>query len=337
LTSDEHRKLAERPIGDARAFELVLQARQEIRRYAVERAVALVKQAIEIEGETPPLSALLTWATLLQLRLGVAQDRSILDVAEKEAKELLRRAPEAPFGHSLLGHIAYERGRMSEAVHHLKLALDLEPNDSDTLFMLTVSYIGAGQTDLGEQTALRMMACDPLSPMSWMAAGIPQWIAGRAEQAIAPLKRAVEIDPQNFIVNWTSGYTYALLGRLQDARRHGEVLQQMVPAGVYTLQLLSLVDGLAGRCDTALERIAALDVGLLDAHQTFHLAESFIVAGDHARGLELLEQSVSGFHPYTYMSEYCRFLDPVRETPRFKAVLDTARDLVERFNPGVRS
>ena len=40
LTSDEHRRLAERPIADPRAFELFLQARQEIRRYAVPRARA---------------------------------------------------------------------------------------------------------------------------------------------------------------------------------------------------------------------------------------------------------------------------------------------------------
>ena len=59
--------------------------------------------------------------------------------------------------------------------------------------------------------------------------------------------------------------------------------------------------------------------------------ESFIVSGEHTRGFELLEQSVSGFHPYVYMSQYCRFLDAVREAPRFKAVLATARGLVETF------
>lgn len=63
------------------------------------------------------------------------------------------------------------------------------------------------------------------------------------------------------------------------------------------------------------------------------LAESFIVAGDHERGLELLERSVEGFHPYHYMAEHCRVLDPVRGTPRFEAVLARARALVETF-PG---
>jgi len=331
LTSDEHRRLAERPIADPRAFELFLQARQEIRRYAADRAVTLVREAIRIEGETPPLTALLTWTKVLQVRSGVGRDRALLDEAEGEVRRLLVRVPGESYGHSLLGHIAYERGRMPEAVHHLKLALDLEPNDSDTLLMLTITYSGAGQNAPALDTARRMMACDPLSHLSWMAVGVPPWFVGEAAQGIPALQRGLEIDPHNFIIHWCIGYAYALLGRMADALRHAKILHDMGPAVPYTRQLLSLIDGLEGRPGAALERIAALDVAPLDPHHLFHLGESFIVAGEHDRGLELLERSVPGFYPYLYLAHYCRFLDPVRETPRFKAVLATARELMETF------
>ena len=56
-----------------------------------------------------------------------------------------------------------------------------------------------------------------------------------------------------------------------------------------------------------------------------------IVAGNHDRGLELLELSVRGFYPYLYISEYCPFLDAVRGTPRFQAVVATARELAASF------
>jgi hypothetical protein len=81
----------------------------------------------------------------------------------------------------------------------------------------------------------------------------------------------------------------------------------------------------------ALERIVSLDTAPLDAHHLFHLGESFILAGQHDRGLDLLERSILGFYPHLYMAEYCRFLDPVRQTPRFQAVLATARGLVDSF------
>ena len=331
LTSDEQRRLAERPIADARAFEVFLQARQEIRRYAPDRAAALVRDAIRIEGETPPLLALLTWTKVLRVRSGVSNDRTPLDEAEREASELLRRMPHAPYGHSLLGHIEYERGRMPESAHHLKLALEQEPNDSDTLLMLAMTYTGAGQNALAQATAKRMMDCDPLSPLSWMATGVPLWFVGRATETIPSLQRALEIDPYNFIVHWSIGYTYALLDQLPNASRHAKALNDMGPDVPYTRQLLSLIDGIEGRRETALERIQPIDVARLDPHHLFHFAESFILAGEQDRGLELLERAVTGFYPHLYMAEYCRFLDPVRATPRFTGVLATARELAASF------
>lgn len=99
----------------------------------------------------------------------------------------------------------------------------------------------------------------------------------------------------------------------------------------YARQLLALIDGLEGRCEAALERLAPINIAVLDPHQQFHLAESFIVAGDHDRGLELLERSNEGFHPYLYMASYCRFLDPVRDQPRFQDLLERAKERTEAF------
>jgi eukaryotic-like serine/threonine-protein kinase len=331
LSAEEQQRLAERPIASVRAFELFLQARQEVRRYAIERAVALTREAMRIEGEAPALANLLTWAKVMQVRAGMSPDRSELDDAEREARELLARVPDAPYGHSLLGHISYERGRMSEAVRHCTLALAREPNDSDTLLILCMSYIAAGRQEQGRDTARRMVACDPLSPTSWMASGAATWFVGHPDQGVPFVERALALDRQNLIVLWCSGYTYAQVGRLADAARHAKALDELLPAAPYTRQLLALIDGLEGRPQQALERIEALDVAPLDAHHHFHLAESFIAAGAHDRGLDLLEQAVSGFYPYPFLAEYCRFLDPVRHTPRFAAVLATARERAAAF------
>ena len=53
LSADEDVRLADRPIRNVRAFVLYLQARQEIRHYALDRAMPLLQQAIAIEGEVP--------------------------------------------------------------------------------------------------------------------------------------------------------------------------------------------------------------------------------------------------------------------------------------------
>ena len=127
------------------------------------------------------------------------------------------------------------------------------------------------------------------------------------------------------------GYTCAAVGRLVDASRHASVLNEAGPDVPYTRQLLALVDGLEGRKQAALERLAAVDVPSLDSHHRFHLAESFGLAGETDRALDLLKQSVSGFYPYPFMAEHCRFLGPLRATSRFAAVLAKARERVEAF------
>jgi serine/threonine protein kinase/tetratricopeptide (TPR) repeat protein len=335
LTSDEHRRLAERPIANVRAFELYLQARQEVRRIrgdALERASRLLSQAVAIEGETPPLLALMAWAKVTQVKAGINRDLRPLDEAEAQARALLERDPNSADGHALLGYIAYERGHLSEAVGHFQRALDLEPNDADTLFFMGVSYIGAGQNDSARDTGQRAVASDPLAARSWTLKGVAPWFVGRHEEGLPDLLRALELDPQDFLLQWCMGYTYASLGRLPEAARHAAFLREVGPDVPYTRQLLALIDGLEGRKEAASERLASIDVTPLDAHNKFHLAESFGLAGDTDRALDVLEQAVDqGFYPYPFMAKHCPFLAPLRPLPRFAGILARAKERAEAF------
>jgi non-specific serine/threonine protein kinase len=331
LTSEEIRRLADRPIADPRAFELYLQARQQLRRYAIPTAIPLIEEAIRIEGETPPLVAMRAWATLWQVRLGMAPDQSPLDEAERAAQSLIAERPDASYVHALLGNLKYERGHLLEALRHFRRAIELEPNDTDSLVMMAFTLVGGGQDDEAQALAPRLVQSDPLSAATWMAAGGPLWFVGRAAEGIPIMKRGLEIDPNSFIAHWCTGYACAVAGRLDEAKAHAAVLRRLFDGGPYTRQLLALVDGLEGRQAAAREWLAPINIAILDPHQQFHLAESFLVAGDLERGLELLERSNFGFHPYVYMAHHCRFLDPVRHTPRFQVLLEQAKARTEAF------
>ncbi len=338
LTSDEQRRLAERPIANARAFELYLQARQEVRRFrgdALERASRLLSEAIAIEGETPPLLALLAWARVTKVKAGINRDLRPLDEAEAQARALVARAPDSSDGHGLLGYIEYERGHLPQAVRHFQRALEREPNDADALFYMGVSYIGGGQNEQARETGLRMMACDPLAPFSSMLLGVTRWFVGRFDEALPDLRRSEELDPQNFLLRWSIGYTFAALGRVAEAAPHAAFVREIGPDVPYTRQLLALLDGLEGRKAAARERLASVDVTPLDAHNKFHLAESFGLAGDTDRALDLLDQAVdTGFYPYPFIAEHCPFLAPLRPLPRFAGILAKAHARAEAFREG---
>jgi non-specific serine/threonine protein kinase len=331
LTSDEIRRLADRPIADPRAYEFYLRARQELRRYAVPTAVPLIEEAIRIEGETPPLVAMRAWATLWQVRLGMAPDQSPLDEAERAAQSLIAERPDASYVHALLGNLKYERGHLLEALRHFRRAVELEPNDTDSLVMMVFTLVGAGQDDEAQALRPRLVQSDPLSAATWMASGGPLWFVGRAAEGLPIIQRGLDVDPNSFIAHWIRGYACAVAGRLDDAKAHAATLRRLFDGGPYTRQLLALIDGLEGRQAAAREWLAPINIAILDPHQQFHLAEAFLVAGDLERGLELLERSNFGFHPYVYMAHHCRFLDPVRHTPRFQAVLAQAKERTEAF------
>lgn len=335
LTSDESRRLAERPIANVRAFELYLQARQEIRRFegnAFERAEKLLSQAVEIEGETPALLFLKALAKVSQVKAGINPDLKQLDEAEAHALVLLERTPDLPQAHALLGSIGYERGRLPQAVWHCKRALDGTSNDADALVYLGASYMAAGQTEEALETGRRVVASDPLASISWMISGAAYWFVGRPEEGLPHHERSMELDPQNFLNNWAIGYCYALVGRVAEAARHAAFLHENGPDVPYTRQLLALVDGLEGRQEAALERLCDVDITPLDAHNKFHLSESFAMAGDTRRALEVLEIAVDqGFYPYPYFNEYCPFMEPLRSLPEFADILAKSKEKTEAF------
>ena len=333
LTSDEDRRLAHRSIENVHAFELYLQARQEMRRYgiaAIERGGTLIRRAMEIEGRTPPLEALLAWGDVSLIRAGLASDRNVLASAAAVAHSVISAAPDAPYGHALLGFIEYERGHIADAIHYFRRAVELEPNDADALFFLGICYVAAGQTDAVEQAATQLMASDPLSPLAWLLAGLAPWWTGGVADTLANFDRALEMDPANLIIYWSRGYGHALAGDVAGAARDAAVMLERAPTMPYTSQLVALVHAMEGRPDTALAVLHG--VTGVDSHHKFHLAESFAMAGDSDRAYTLLEDAVNnGFHPGDFLSMHCPFFASLRGSARFEAIAATSVRLTDEF------
>ena len=335
LTTSEEVRLAARPIQNAGAFELFLQARAEMRRYrgSLDHARLLLDRAIEIEGESPPLRALRAFMEFSKVRAGTATNLRPLDVAETEARALIELVPDAPFGHALLGFIGYERGELRDAARHLMRAMELDPADGDVLFFLTITLQAAGQIERGQALAKRFHEIDPLSPLSGAMLCCSEWFAGNAGNHVDAMERSLALDPENAIIHWALGYTYALMGRFGDAALQARWMSTHTPELPYTSQLSALVDAAEGRREAALAAIARVDRAALDAHHTFHLSESVAMAGDTTRALELLEWAVDhGMYPHRFYAEFCPFMEPLRGLPEFDRIIAKAARRVAEFS-----
>jgi hypothetical protein len=88
----------------------------------------------------------------------------------------------------------------------------------------------------------------------------------------------------------------------------------------------------AGRPDEALERLSHVDELALDGHHTFHLGESYAMAGDHDRAVALLDRAVTmGFYPHRYYARLCPFLESLRVREDFTRVVGRAAERVAQF------
>jgi hypothetical protein len=120
-------------------------------------------------------------------------------------------------------------------------------------------------------------------------------------QRVARLERALELEPESVIIPWGLGYTYAMVGRIDEADVRAEWLMTHAPRMPYAPHLKSLVLSLQGRQDEARAILQGLDTAVLDAHQSWHLAESFTMAGAHKEALRLLDQAIErGNYPHDF-------------------------------------
>ena len=334
LSSPEDARLAERPIRDARAYELYLKAQELVRRYGapVDRVLSLLDHATTIEGPALPLRALRTYVKVMQMRAGVRTDAEHLAEAEAEAHALLAEAPDRAYGHALLGFVAYERGDLAGAVRGLSAALERDPGDADARFFLGIALEAAGRQAEALAQGLRFREIDPLSPMAGILVGSGYWFLGRPEEGLGALEFAFTIDPDNPILRWTLGYTHALLGRTELARAQADWMRAAVPAMPYTTHLSALVLAMEERPDEALAALGRLGSATFDAHLTFHLSEVYALAGDAGTAIRLLTDAVErGFHPHPFIATHCPFLAPLRGTPAFARVADRAAERVAAF------
>ena len=270
-----------------------------VRRYGapIDRVLALLDRADEIEGPSLPLRALRTYTQIMQMRAGIKTDAHNLALAESDARAMLKEAPNAPYGHALLGFIAYERGDLPGAVRGLTHALERDASDTDARFFLGIALEAAGQHEASIATGLRFRELDPLSPLAGILLGSCYWFVGRPGERLDALEHAASLDPDNPILCWSVGYTYALLGQRDSARAQAEWMQNHAPQMPYTAHFMALVYAMDGRSDDAIAVLRTIGEMTFDAHLTFHLSEPYALAGDKPTALLLLADAVErGFY-----------------------------------------
>ncbi len=338
LSSDEERRLAERPIANLHAYESYLRARQEGWRWredAIDHAVELLQASLAIVGDNALLHAALGRVHLQYREAGVDFSERPLQVAEQCVQRVFDLEPGSMSGLQLRGWIHYSRGRIQEAVRDLKAALEIDANNPDTLGLLGNCYLISGQVAAARPLVGRLLSVDPLTPVNQCMPGFADIMEGTFATAVEPYRRMLEMDPGNPMTRLF--YIWVLvLNRRTDAI--GAVLETFPVEVRDTLPArlaFFLIEALAGNADGVramvtpeIETVAAATSDLFPRF----LAQGYALAGMPERALHWLEIAVDrGFINYPFLARYDPFLESLRGDRRFLRLMKTTRARWERF------
>lgn len=155
-----------------------------------------------------------------------ARDENQLDVADKKVREALLIDPENAEGMALLGGILFDRGDFSGAENNFRAALKSEPGNGSAIRGLTALLAKQGRRAeaLALLDSLGAERSEGASRYAYLRVGILRDEAaslaasGRAEEAIATLKHALSLSPENPWVRFDLARLYQKQGASEQAR-----------------------------------------------------------------------------------------------------------------------
>jgi TolB-like protein/Flp pilus assembly protein TadD len=338
LTVDEDRRLAERTIDNIHAYECYLRARQQgwrWRKDAIDQAIQLLRNGLTLLGDNARLYAALGVAYLQYREAGIDFGERPLIEAEACARKVFELGPASAEGLRLRGWIHYSRGQIQGAVHDLKSALDLEPNDADTLLLLSNCYLISGQVSAARPLIDRLVAVDPLTPLTQC---MPAWadiLEGDFAAALEPYRKMFEMDPGNPMARLF--YVWVLLLNRRDdlistiLESFPEDVRETVPARVAFFVAAALT---VKRRGTSLPALTPQMEAAANGNDVFArtLAGGYALAGDSDLALHWLQVAVDrGFINYPFLSRFDPSLENLRHDERFLRLMDVVYERWKRF------
>jgi tetratricopeptide (TPR) repeat protein len=103
--------------------------------------------------------------------------------------------PENPQLLAALGDSYFEAQRFQEAIPVYEKAIKANANDVDTLNDLALAYFYTGNPDSALTKLTKATSSAPDYKFAWLSTGYILISIGRYDEAVAPLKKAKELDP----------------------------------------------------------------------------------------------------------------------------------------------
>ncbi|HET6906098.1 MAG TPA: tetratricopeptide repeat protein [Rhodanobacteraceae bacterium] len=312
---------------DPRAHALYLQGIAEIARRgpALKDAAVLLQQAT---ARDPGYAD--AWAGLSQVQellpwYELADWPDSLDAAERSAERALALDPQSGEAHAALANVLRDRLEFAAAESEYRKALALSPGSSEihNQFAQLLNAVGASEATLRQERIA--VSLDPLAPNPRYMLGFELVSQHRYPEAATAFEKILEQTPDYAYARFHLALTHLYEGHDEEALKIGRAAALQAGQDPATIEMLLRAGSDPALRPEALKRIAGVD--RIQLAKLDDLAKAFWYSQLGARELALASlQRWAIDAPLGERFNGMRWLrlptfDPIRDDPRFKAVL----------------
>lgn len=229
-------------------------------RFAVVGLVALA--GCQLMPRSAPVTQELAEARRLSNEGLAAADRDNLEQAEELLSQAVQSCPTDIDARQHYAEVLWERGEQLAAIHQVKQALQVAPEDEGLCVAGGRMYLELGLLDDADRLADTAVSTAPTSARCWHLRAETNLARGRIDDALGDFHRALAIEPDNREILLDTAEAYRRASRPTRALATLAILEETYGPG----QIPGVVHALEGLAQEALGRPA-------DALASYQLAQ----------------------------------------------------------------
>jgi TolB-like protein len=322
LTGVEEKSLTRRSTTNVQAYNKYLLGRHLWNQRSTESlraATVPLQEAVEMDPGFDEAWAALADAYALIPEYGAGSITEFVPLGREAAEKALAINPDSARALTAQAYIkAMYEYDISGAMADLEKAMALEPGYATALQWYGELLAVQRNFDEALQRFQLASELDPLAPVIPLVAGWILTYTDKHEEALGYYQKALELNPHMVVTIGNLRDLHIILGQYDQARERTREYSQLV--GDDPTAALAIIDAienpeLKNRALRLMDKTGTIRDGVLD--KAIYLA----LLGEYELALENLEQAFEAGDPYAIHMNRINIYDPLRDNPRFQALL----------------
>jgi TolB-like protein/DNA-binding winged helix-turn-helix (wHTH) protein/Flp pilus assembly protein TadD len=326
VTGKEHERLAAVKSVSPEVYESYLKGRFALQksnsRAGTEESIGYFEEAIKRDPKFAPayLGLATAYGDLSTIFIG-ASPENVRPKIMKAVRTALELDPESADAHVLLANLEQAEWHWAEAEGEYRRALELSPNDAMAHLGLAGWMVCQGRAEEAIAGVKRGRALDPIA-VSGNAVGWILFLSRRYDEALPELQSVPAVGPSNAVALWHVGYVLIAKNRAEEAIPFLERAAALSNGSPGVIGVLVRAYAHAGRRADALRLLAELkrrkQAGYVPAGA---FVNAYLGLGENDLAFAWLEQAYKEQSNILQYAKVHPFFDPVRGDPRFTDLL----------------